>query len=259
MNLTNANYYSLEANREFMSVSQLKSLLKCEAAAMAELRGEYTRPTTTALLVGSFVDAWFEGTLDQFQQEHPEIFKRDGSLKADYVQAARIIQRVGEDKLFMEYMSGEKQVIRTGEVYGVPFKIKMDSYFPGEKIVDLKCMRTMEPIMGKNFVEHWGYDIQGAIYREVEGNGLPFYLAVATKEEATDLEVLSVPHEHLNQVMWDLKPKIERAALVKSGKVKAERCGVCPYCRKTKVLTEPIDFEFAGLSNDEIKARKGEW
>ncbi len=121
MNLTNANYYSLEANREFMSVSQLKSFLKCEAAAMAELRGEYTRPTTTALLVGSFVDAWF-GTLDQFQQEHPEIFKRDGSLKADYVQAARIIQRVGEDKLFMSFMSGEKQVIRTGEVYGVPFK-----------------------------------------------------------------------------------------------------------------------------------------
>lgn len=261
MKLTEKNYYSLEANREFMSVSQLKSFMKCEAAAMAELRGEYTRPTTTALLVGSFVDAWFEGdtSFRAFQQEHPEIFKRDGSLKADYVQAARIIQRVGEDKLFMKYMSGEKQVIRTGEVYGVPFKIKMDSYFPGEKIVDLKCMRTMEPIMGKNFVEHWGYDIQGAIYREVEGNGLPFYLAVATKEEVTDIEVLSVPHEHLNQVLWDLKPKIERAALVKSGKAEPQRCGVCPYCRKTKVLTEPIDFEFAGLSNDEIKARKGEW
>ena len=148
MTLTNENYYSLEANNAYMSVSQLKSFMKCEAAAMAELRGEYTRPTTTALLVGSFVDAWFEGdtSFRAFQQEHPEIFKRDGSLKADYVQAARIIQRVGEDKLFMEYMSGEKQVIRTGEVYGVPFKIKMDSYFPGDKIVDLKCMRTMEPL-----------------------------------------------------------------------------------------------------------------
>lgn len=259
MTLTSDNYYSLEANREYMSVSQLKSFMKCEAAAMAELRGEYTRPTTTALLVGSFVDAWFEGTLDRFQLEHPEIFKRDGSLKADYVQAARIIQRVGEDKLFMDYMSGEKQIIRIGEVYGVPFKIKMDSYFPGDKIVDLKVMRTMEPIMGKNFVEHWGYDIQGAIYREVEGSGLPFYLAVATKEDATDLEVLRVPHEHLNQVMWEIKPKIERAVLVKSGKVEPTRCGVCPYCRKTKVLKEPIDFEFAGLSNEEIKARKGEW
>lgn len=69
MNLTNANYYSLEANREFMSVSQLKSFLKCEAAAMAELRGEYTRPTTTALLVGSFVDAWFEGMVLDLLEE----------------------------------------------------------------------------------------------------------------------------------------------------------------------------------------------
>ena len=37
MNLTNANYYSLEANREFMSVSQLKSFLKCEAAAIVKV------------------------------------------------------------------------------------------------------------------------------------------------------------------------------------------------------------------------------
>lgn len=259
MKLTNQNYYSQEANKIYMSVSQLKSFMKCEAAAMAELRGEYVRPQTTALLVGSYVDAWFEGTLDIFKQAHKQIFKRDGTLKADYVQAESIIERVQRDNLFMEYMNGEKQVIKTGEVYGVPFKIKMDSYHPSSKIVDLKIMREMHPIMGKSFVEHWGYDIQGAIYREVEGNGLPFYLAVATKEDETDIAILHIPHERLNEVMWSIKPKIERAALVKSGKVEPIRCGVCPYCRATKVLAEPIDYELAGLSTEEIKSMRGEW
>lgn len=259
MKLTNQNYYSQEANKTYMSVSQLKSFMKCEAAAMAELRGEYVRPQTTALLVGSYVDAWFEETLDIFKQAHQQIFKRDGTLKADYVQAESIIERVQRDNLFMEYMNGERQVIKTGEVYGVPFKIKMDSYHPSDKIVDLKIMREMHPIMGKSFVEHWGYDIQGAIYREVEGNGLPFYLAVATKEDEIDIAILHIPHERLNEVMWSIKPKIERAALVKSGKVEPIRCGVCPYCRATKVLTEPIDYELAGLSTEEIKSMRGEW
>jgi hypothetical protein len=41
---------------------------------------------------------------------------------------------------------------------------------------------------------------------------------------------------------------------VKSGKVKPERCGSCEYCRATKKLTEPIDFELVGLSAAERKA-----
>ena len=40
----------------------------------------------------------------------------------------------------MEYMSGEKQVIMTGEIEGVPVKIKIDSYHPNKMIVDLKVM-----------------------------------------------------------------------------------------------------------------------
>ena len=73
MILTDANYYSNIANKEYMSVSQYKQFMTCEAEAMASLRGEWTRPMTTALLVGSYVDTWFEGTLQRFQADHPEI------------------------------------------------------------------------------------------------------------------------------------------------------------------------------------------
>ena len=151
MILTNANYYSAEANMEYMSVSQYKQFKSCEAAAMAQLRGEWEQPKTTALLVGSYVDAWFEGTLDEFKQEHPELFKKDGTLKADFQQAEDIIARVQQDKVFMKYMSGRKQVIRTAELFGCKWKIKIDSRLR-DSVVDLKVMRSMERIMGKSFV-----------------------------------------------------------------------------------------------------------
>ena len=91
-----------------MSVSQFKAFDRCQAAAMAEIGGETTREETTALLVGSYVDSYFEGTLDKFIKAHPEIIKRDGTLKAEYIQADAIIERIKRDRLFTEYMSGSK-------------------------------------------------------------------------------------------------------------------------------------------------------
>ena len=65
MILTNNNYFSKKANMEYMSVSQFKAFDKCEAAALAELKGEYVKPKTVSMLVGSYVDAYFEGSLDR--------------------------------------------------------------------------------------------------------------------------------------------------------------------------------------------------
>lgn len=253
MILTNENYYSVEANQEFMSVSQYKSFQKCEAAAMAEVRGEWKKQKTVALLVGSYVDAWFEGTLGTFYEENPEIFKKDGSLKADYIQAALIVDRVQKDPMFMRYMSGEKQVIRTAELFGTQWKIKMDSYHP-DKIVDLKVMRSMERVMGKSFVEYWGYDLQMAIYAAVEGRDLATYLAVVTKQSPPDIELISIPKWRREELLDDVERSMPRILEVKSGKREPERCGVCEYCRATKKLTETISFELVGLSAAERKA-----
>ena len=256
MILTNENYYSDEANREYMSVSQYKSFRKCEAAAMAELKGEWKRPMTTALLVGSYVDSWFEGTLDQFVSEHPEMFKKDGSLKADFVQAEEIIAFVQRDPVFMEYMAGEKQIILTATLFGTPWKIKIDSNHP-DKIVDLKVMRSMERIMGKSFVEHWGYDLQMAIYAAVRGGNLETYLAVVTKQEPPDIEVIHIPEWRRNELLEETERFMPRILAVKSGEVEPERCGICEYCRATKKIEGPIDFELVGLSTAEKRALLG--
>ena len=263
MILTNENYYSVEANLEYMSVSQYKDFQKCEAMALATLRGEWKRPTTTALLVGSYIDSWFEGTLDEFIAAHPEILKKDGSLKADFVQAEELIEFVKKDKLFMEYMAGEKQVIMTAELFGTPWKIKIDSYHPGAKIVDGKVMRSMERIMGKSFVEHWGYDLQMGVYSEVEKRftrsdvNLETFLAVVTKQDPPDKDIIYIPPWRRVEVLSEVERDMPRIHDVKSGRIPPQRCEVCEYCRATKMIKEPIDFELVGLSALERRAILG--
>lgn len=253
MKLTKKNYYSLKANQEFFSVSQFKAFMKCPAAALAEVKGEYKREKTTALLVGSYIDSYFEGkkSLEQFKAENPEIFKKDGSLKAEYIQAEEIIKRIERDKLFMEYISGQKQVIMTGEISGIPFKIKTDDLHR-DKIVDLKIVRDFEDLRDSErglvpWFEFWGYDLQGAAYQEIarqNGKGtLPFYLAAATKEKVTDLDIVHIPDEVMHFNLEKIQRDIVLFDAIKKGIVEPERCGKCDYCKMTKVLTEPTEAE----------------
>lgn len=131
------NYYSKEANKEYMSVSQYKDFagtygkMACEFSAIEKLEERWAQKKTAPLLVGSYVDSYFEGTLDEFKKANPEIFTQKGELKANYKQAERIIARMERDPLFMQYMSGEKQVIMTGELFGAEWKIKIDSFVRG--------------------------------------------------------------------------------------------------------------------------------
>lgn len=251
MKLTKRNYFSKKANKHFMSVSQFKAFEKCEASALAEINGKYKRETTTALLVGSYVDAYFEGTLANFIRNNPEIFKKDGTLKADYVQAEVIIQRILQDKLFTEYLSGEKQVIMTGEICGVPVKIKIDSLLP-DKIVDLKIMANFDSVYtlenGRQpWFDAWGYDLQGAVYQEIvrqnTGLQLPFYLAAATKEKTPDIDIVHITQDSLDLALDRFKRDVERYDAIKQGIVAAYRCQKCEYCKQSKVLTEPTESD----------------
>lgn len=263
--LTAENYYSAEANRRYFSVSQYKSFCECPAKTMAMIRGEYEQPPTEAMLVGSYVDSYFEGTLDEFKAEHPDIFTRKGELKAPFVKAEEIIDRIEADELFTTHMSGEKQVIKTAKMFGAPWKIKMDSYHPDEQIDDLKIMRSLERVMGKSFVEHWGYDIQMAVYSKVEylanrrknKKMLPTFLDVATKEDEVDIEIVHIPFWQHDECLAEVEKNMPRFIAYKNGELEAPRCGVCAYCRRTKKLTEPISFEEVGFSNRELALMEG--
>ena len=257
MKLTNENYFSPEAAVDYWSVSQFKAFNKCEAAGLAEARGEYQREETDALLIGSYVDAYFSGPreLDKFIGSHGDkmVSKRGGGLLAKFTHANDIIDRVEADPLMMEYLTGEKQVIMSAEIFGLPWKAKFDVY-DETRIVDLKCVRDFEDVFEKGYgwrswVEFWGYDIQGAIYQKIEQlvtgreRPLPFYIAAVTKERVPDIKVLQIPQHVLDAAYHMVEAKIERFDLIKQGDVEPVRCEKCDYCKATKVLTAPEIYE----------------
>lgn len=255
MILNNDNYFSPEAMRSYWSVSQFKAFNKCEACGLAEARGEYQREETDALLIGSYVDAYFSDEMGDFTERNADkmFSKRGGGLLSKFSHADEIIDRVRRDPLMMDYLTGEKQTVMTAELFGVPWKIKMDVYNE-QRIVDLKCVKDFEDIYEKGFgwrswIEYWGYDIQGAIYTKVEqavsgrSEPLPFYLAAVTKERVPDIKVIQIPQHVLDAALDLVEAKIERFDLIKSGDVEPMRCEKCDYCKQTKKLTGPEIYE----------------
>ncbi len=263
--VTPENYYDQDIQMAYMGSTQFKAFRKCEAAALAELRGEYEPLKSTALLVGGYIDAYFSDELTWYQAQHPEIFKRDGTLKAEFLHAQDVINRMEEDELYSLLMSGRKQVICTGLIAGVPFKIKIDSLLDGPAcenivhrfpaagaamgmcdgaIVDQKAMKDMDMVWSAEdqckvpFVEAWGYDIQGAIYQAVEGHMLPFILAVGTKEDSPDLEAMYIADEDLAAKLAEVEDMAPRYHDIKLGRIEPRRCECCDYCKATKKLTK---------------------
>ena len=245
--LNEENYFSREADLEYFSASQIKSFRKCEAATMAELQGLYRREMSQALMVGQYVDAALTGDLDAWCGCHPEIKKRDGTLKAEFMQASEMVGRANRDELFMDYMEGEHQVILTAKLFGVPFKAKLDVLGP-DRIVDLKTVRDFSPVylpgQGRvDFATAWDWPLQMAIYQrmyeEAEGVRLPCYLAVITKENPPDIRIIQIEQERMDAEIALLEQQLPRFEAVKSGAIDPERCEGCAWCRQSRVLIGP--------------------
>ena len=245
-NLTNDNYYS---NNEYMSASQFKDFMKCEAYALAKIKGEWVDETNNAFLIGGYVDAYFSNELEQYKFNHSELFNRDGSLKATYKIAEEVIKRIEQDGYMMKLLSGQTQLIQTGTISGVPFKIKMDSVLD-DTIVDQKIMKDTKDVWNdgyKAFWEAYGYDIQMAIYQYIhaqnEGVMKTCKLAVATKETSPELAVYRFSQKTLNNALEIVKNQAPRYHDIKLGLVQPVGCGCCAYCRSKLKLDESKERE----------------
>lgn len=262
LELTDENYFSPEANKQYMEVSQFKSYLSqfggCEAKAVAEVNGLWKEEESTALTVGSYFHANFEGTLDKFKQEHPDIFTKQRTLKSQYQQANEMINCLETDESFQQIYTGDREKIFTFDLFGVPWKIKVDllnlkdGYF-----VDLKSTRDFErqwvydEIECKNkkvtFVEAYGYLIQMAIYKKgieiaTGATDLEGFIIAATKQSPPDKIVLRFNPEDYETGMKIVEDNIQHVIDVKSGKIKPQRCEKCDYCRATKKLDKAIHY-----------------
>lgn len=254
MKLNNDNYFSTEASKQYWSVSQFKAFDKCEACGLAESQGLYERPETDSLLIGSYVDAYFSGELQDFEEKRgSQMFKKNGEILAKFAHANDMINRVESDPKMLEYLTGEKQTIMSAKLFGVEWKIKMDVY-DETRIVDLKTVKDFDKVYDpdygwRDWVSYWGYDLQGAIYTRVEQavtgreKPLPFFIAAVTKEKVPDIDLIQIPDNVLDAALHIVEAKIDRFNLIKSGDVEPIRCERCDYCKATKIITGPKMYE----------------
>ena len=268
MELTNENYHGTEARKEYMGYSQFKDFCACEKEALARVNGEIEDKSSPALLFGSYVDNYFshEITMDEFIVRHPEMFTQKGTLKSDYKNVEKVISTIEGDELLMKYLGGEHQVIMTGKIAGVKFKIKIDSYHPDKVIVDQKIMKDMKDVWVEvpdesggtrnvklNFVMAWRYDLEGAIYQEIERQNhlertgvdrkLPFVLAVTTKEDAPDKALIEIDQDVLDDALKEVIEKAPRFDAIKRGEIEPTGCGSCEICRSQKKLTGVFPYK----------------
>lgn len=250
MILTSQNYHSLEADRFYMSNSQFKAFEECEAQAMAKLSGAYIAPFNENFLLGSYVHAYVEGTLDEFKENTPELFNAKGQLFAKYENANAMLDTIRNDEFIQFLLQGQKEIIITANMFGAPWKVRMDIYNPERgRIIDLKTVKGIrdkywnkEYGYYESFIEHYKYVRQMAVYAEIERiyNGRedwlePLIIAVS-KENVPDKEVIGFDPDRLQIELNEIAEKMPRILAVKKGHESPSRCGQCNYCKRTKKL-----------------------
>lgn len=272
MTLTDKNYYTPEADREYMSCSQYQDFLSCEARALAKLQGRHIPEPSEALIVGNYFHTAMESeeAHTEFCRLHFDdiykykINKATGEAivtgkYAPYAKADEMIDVCFNDPLIKSLidMPGENEVIMTGELFGVPWKIRLDKYMPDKRlIVDWKTTADINkteynPILGEreSFVESLGYMMRAAVYTEIEkqytgkDTDANFVIVAISKQDPPDKAALLLNHRQ--RYDWELE-QIEKNMMnirrIKSGELRPRRCGMCDYCRKTKVLKKIIPY-----------------
>ena len=252
--LTSENYFSKEANLEFMSNSQFKKFLECEAQGYAMIHEGYSDDDSDALLVGEALHAWNEGTLKEFMEKNSAgmISSRGetkGQLKSQFKCLDAAIVALKNDEILMSILAGVKEQIFVAKIAGVMWKIKVDTVNDDfRQIVDLKFMKSLydkfwsnEHMAYVNFVEYYGYVGQMAMYQEVfrlATNKLyaPIIVGV-TKQEPPDKIAINFDQGSLDTERQIIIDRMDRVMAVKKGLVKPERCERCKYCRETKKVS----------------------
>lgn len=280
MILTSDNYYSPEADQEYMSCSQYQDFLRCEAAAMAKIHGVYTPTASEALIVGNYFHTALESdeAHKAFCDEHFEDIyktrqdKKTGELivtgkYAPYAKADDMLKTAKSDPLIKEIIDapGQNEVIMTGKLFDMPWKIRLDKYMPDIRtIIDWKTAADFgrteyNPATAtrESFLEYLGYLMRAAVYSEIEKQNAkseddPKFLIVAiSKQDPPDKGVYLLNHrQRYDYELEIIKTNMERIRRVKSGQVKPRRCGKCEYCRSTKRLTHIVPYYYLSPGNE---------
>lgn len=136
-----------------------------------------------------------------------------------------MIEKVKAQPLMMKTLSGEHQVIMTGKIHGVDWKIKVDSLLDNA-IVDLKSTESIsksyyDPIQQRRvtFVEWYDYILQMAVYQKIvrqnTGKLLPCFLTVVDKQEEPDVAVIQIDNETLADRLASIEEQVHAVQMIK--------------------------------------------
>lgn len=253
MDLNSENYFSVEANKEYMSVSQFKEFKSCERRAMAALEEEF-QEDKPVFLEGHLFETILAGDLDLFYMQHPEMVSSKGAtkgeLKANYKTVVASANRVQREQFLRDIIDKcEKQVILTGEIEGVKVKCCLDLFDKeNQKIYDLKCMANFNEQWNKELKAYvpwyiyYGYDLQMAVYREIVKQNFGIvcdtHLIAATKEAIPDIQALKFDSFILKNALNEFCANVKRYDDIKKGLIEPEACGSCSYCKEHKKILE---------------------
>lgn len=264
--LTDENYYSREADIHYMSCSQYQAFEKCEAAAIAKLRGLWEpQEMSDALFQGQYFHSYFESpqAFETFCEQHfDRIFKTKTTKTkgtevvgkyAPFERLDEMIKVVENDRFLSRILAweGENELPMTGMVGGIPWRMKMDKYCPSSRrIIDYKTSANLRELYynvrtkeRQTFVEEFGYLMRAAVYGEIERQNrqestFPSFLIIGvSKQSPPDKEVILLDDD----TRWEyelevVKSRIPRIQRLKEGVENPRRCGMCEYCRATKEL-----------------------
>ena len=263
MELTNDNYFE---DKEFLNHSTLKLYKECSSKALFTAKGEYKQDFSEneAILVGTYVDSAIEGTLEDFLNRNPQVFlrgKRENGLKKAFEDAKIMIDKINKDTIGRKLLTGEKQVILTGEIEGIKVKCKIDNInFKHKFFTDFKTCRDIfettydvEQKQRVSFIESRGYLTQLAFYREIirQNTNEEFIACIVAYDKTENTKGLSLQFakEEIDNAFEDVKELLKQHKKALEGEV--HRCERCDYCNSTRTnslsFTSYQDFlEFIG-------------
>ncbi|MFR7946577.1 PD-(D/E)XK nuclease-like domain-containing protein [Sellimonas intestinalis] len=82
------------------------------------------------------------------------------------------------------------------------------------------------------------------VYQEIvrinTGEKLPFFIAAASKEKEPDIEIIQIPQEWMDDCLSGMEMNVKKIIALKDGEIDPIRCEMCDWCKRTKVLKNPI-------------------
>ena len=260
--INSENYYSSEANRQYMNSTQYKNWIECEAKELAIQKGEWEDGEKLAFVLGNYLHSWNDGTMQEYLRDNKKaLFTNNGKKRATTQDIDRIINRFENDK-FINFLlkdeNSQKEPIFISKFAGVWWKIRIDDLnLDFNRIIDLKTSADIYKKFWNNdkkkyetFIEAFKYPLQMAIYEKIARQALnkeePFevLLVVGTKQKSPDKMVINMTDaQRFEEELMLVEANMEHILRVKYGLIEPIRCEKCDYCKATKQLEGLVNYK----------------